>query len=231
MARIVTSAEIIARARLAADAVNDTNITDPWLYQVATAAVAKTWDVLLSHGLGGEGIKNVTFNTVANQQEYALGTIVSAGDFYKVKTLYVNEGNGQFRAISRTNPNEEHGMRAPLGVYAMKLYYIPCAPVWSTGAETFDGINGWDEHVVQLVAYAIRVKQQDDGGPHKAAAREIEMTMKSRANRSEDAAPRVVRRKRAQERQHQWAPYSANVTAWDLRGPNLELFYSYGCYL
>jgi hypothetical protein len=231
MARSFTSQQIIDRAREDADAMADTNITDTWLFKKGTAAVAKTWDILLAHGLGGEGVKNVTFNTVANQQEYAIGTIVSAGDFYKVKTLYVNEGNGQFRAINRVSPNEEHAMRAPLGVYPMKLYYIPCAPTWTTGAEQFDGINGYEEHTVQLIAAAIKAKQQDDPGPHLSAARMVEETIKSRARRSEDEAPTVVRRHRAAARQAMWAPYSSNVTAWDIRGGNIELFYSYGCYV
>ncbi len=169
MARSVLSSEIIARGRLAADAVNDTNITDAWLYQKATALVAKLWDIILNNGLGGEGVLFATFNTVTNQTNYSLsgsiwklqdtGSNVPLADFYKVKTLYVNDGSGLFRPVPRVSPNEQYAMRGPQSVIGMKLFYIPVAPVWSLGSESFDGINGYEEWIVQGLAYAIRVKQ------------------------------------------------------------------------
>ncbi len=233
MARSVLSSEIIARGRLAADAVNDTNITDAWLYQKATALVAKLWDIILNNGLGGEGVKWATFNTVTDQTEYDTtdsiwaingGSATALTDFYKVKTLYVNDGSGLYRPIPRVSPNEQYAMRGPQAVVGMKLYYIPCAPVWSTGAETFDGINGYEEWIVQGLAYAIRVKQQDDGGSHKGEQREIEEQIKVSANRNADEPPRIIRRRTAQAWASRTLPYSGGVGAWDIRGNNIELY-------
>ena len=242
MARSVLASEIIGRGRLAADAVNDTNITDAWLYQKATALVARLWDTLTMNGLGGEGIKTLFFNTVTNQQEYALGgtiysltaggALIAMADFYKVKTLYCNDGNGLYRPVSRVTPQEEYGQKAPDAVKTMKLCYLPCAPVWNTGSESFDGINGYEEWIVQGLAYAIRVKQQDDGGSHKGEQREIEEQIRTSANRNADEPPRVIRRRAAGKWAARTLPYSGGVGGWDLRGQNFELFApSFGLYL
>ena len=245
MARTVLASELISRGRSAADAVNDTNIDDAWLYLQATALVAKLWDTLTMNGLGGEGIKTVYVNTVPGQQDYALtgflgsiwmptptGAPATLADFYKVKTFYCNDGNGLYRPIHRTNPSEEYAQKAPQSVLSLKLCYLPCAPVFVTGAEVFDGINGYEEWIVQGLAYAIRTKQEDDGGKHKGQQREIEDQIRMAANRNMDEPPRVIRR-RAESR---WAartlPFSGGVGGWDLRGGVIELYApSFGRYL
>lgn len=227
---LVTSAVLLSRLRQATDTEGDAHLTDAELYRQLTSAVAETWDYILAHGLGSEGVKSVTFNTVANQQEYAITSVVPALDFYQVKTLYVVEANGQLRPISRVNPNEEHGLKAPTGVYAMKLYYVPTAPTWSTGTESFDGINGWEEHTVQTAAIFVRNKKSDDAGPHIRRKNDIEARIKVMANRNQDDPPRVVRRAHTKKMTALFAPFSPNVTAWDIRGANLELFYAAGVY-
>jgi hypothetical protein len=231
---------MLARTREATDTENDTHLSDAEIYKHLTSSVADTWDKIQMHGLGGEAVKWATFSTVANQQEYSLSASIWAiqgaaatalTDFYQVKTLYVSEGNGQFRPISRVTPSEEHGMRAPLGVYSMKLYYVPCAPVFTTGAESFDGINGWEEHTIMGAAIRIKAKKEDDTGPYRAAMREVEERMKKMANRNQDEAPRIIKRARATRASLIYAPYSSNVTGWDIRGNNIELFYNYGVYI
>lgn len=230
MARAVLASEMLARLRRATDTENDTHVTDAELYLQLSSAVSETWDYILLHGLGGEYIKNITFNTVAGQQEYPITAI--AADFYKVKTLYVTESAsmGQYRPLPRITPNEEYGMRPPNGVFAMKLYYVPAAPVWIFGSESFDGINGWEEHTVMTAAISVKTKKQDDTGQYRARKRELEERIKVHANRNADEPPRVIRRRRVQAMSNLWAPYSPQVTHWDLRGVNLELFYTYGVY-
>lgn len=224
------------------DSENDTHLGDPEIYRFLTSAVADTWDKIQAAGLGGEAVRTVYFNTVADQTDYALsGTIYSTTvggglttipEFYKVKTLYVNDGNGLYRPISRVTPTEHYGQKAPQGVYSMKLCYVPCAPVWTTGAEVFDGINGWEEHTVQLAAVMVKAKKADDAGQYKARAREIEERMKTHANRNADEPPRVTRRRAAQQWAARTLPYTGSVGGWDIRGGNIELYSpSFGLYL
>lgn len=229
MGRSVLANELAARVRNLTDSANDTHISDPEMYLALTSAVADTWDKILAAGVGQEGIKRVNFSTVANQQEYPLDTI--AADFFQLKTLYVDEGSGLLRPIGRVDPLEEQGLRPPTGQYNMRLHYVPAAPVFVTGAESFDGINGWEEHTVCTAALNIKAKKMDDTGPYRARIREIEARMKAMANRNQDSPPRIVRRARQAQWDRAVVPYSNKVTAWDIRGPNLELFYTYGVYI
>lgn len=240
MARAVLASELLSRLRQVCDAENDTHLTDAELYRYLTSAVSETWELLTHEGLGDEGIRKAVFTTTSGTLEYPLssvscsidggGTVAGIADFWKVKTLYVSEGNGQRRPISRVGPNEQRALRAVAGSYSMTLCYIPCAPTFSTGAESFDGINGWEEHVIQTAAITLKAKKEDDTGQYRARKRELEDRMRKFANRSNDEAPTVVRRYRQNRHAALFAPYNSNVTAWDIRGGKLELYYEYGCY-
>ena len=160
------------------------------------------------------------------------GPAAALADFYKVKTLYVNDGNGLYRPVDRISASEQYGLKAPQSAISMKLNYLPCAPVFTTGAETFDGINGWEEHAIQLAAVEIKKKKEDDAGQYKSSAREIEENMKTYANRNADGPPRVIRRAAARKWANKIAPYTGEVLGFDLIGNNLVLFApSYGLYL
>lgn len=206
---------------------NDTHLTAAEVYRILTSAVGDTWDFLLANGVGDEFVKSVSFTTVAGQKEYAIDTIAPAGDFYKVQTLYVDEGNGQLRPITRINPFEEQAYRAPVSEVPMKLYYVPCAPVWTTGLESFDGINGWEEHVLCTAAMTIKAKKNDDYRWYANRKMELEKRIQGMAGRSPGEPPRVVM-KRRQQRMDWYSPWRNNVSCWDKRGNNIELFYLYG---
>ena len=234
MARNVLASELLTRMRTGVDALGDTHVTDAEGYLALTSAVSDTWDALLSSGIGTEGVKSITFNTVANQQEYPLSVL--AADFFQVRNLYSVQSDGRLVPVDRVNPNEAYTMRAPQAVVPMKLYYFPTAPVFVTGAESFDGINGWEEHTVQVACMTVKAKKMDDTGPFRARKRELEERMKSMANRLRAEAPRVVRRAarfvsggrfgRAGVGRYSGGydiPYQTGVIGYDLRGGNLEL--------
>jgi hypothetical protein len=230
MARSVLASELATRTREAVGAENDGHITTPELLRALTSGVSDTWDQLLMHGIGGEGVVKVSFNTVADQLEYPfVSAPISAADFFQVRNVYRISSDGGKIPLKRINPSESWEVRAPKSVTAMQLYYFPAAPVWTTGAESFDGINGWEEHTIQCAAIAIKAKKGDDTGPFRARKREVEMRMAVMANRMRDEAPRVVRR---QDRHRRWGyaqrgyaiPYNTGPLYYDIRGANLELY-------
>ncbi len=228
--RAILASALLTRLRQMTDSVNDTHLTDVELYAVLTSAVAETWDAIMMAGAKGEFVKKALFNTVPGQREYSLttgGVIGTDNDFYKVSTLYVDERNGQLRPINRISPEEEQAYRAPRAVIPMVLYYTPCAPVWTTGVESFDGINGWEEHTLATAAIFVMNKKQDDATPFKQRKRELEGRIASMANRSRGEPPRVVR-KRHQQSQDRYALWLNNVSCWDIVGNDLMLMYRYG---
>lgn len=229
MARIVTSAELLASLREMVGAENDTSLSTTELYKALTRGVSDTWDALLSSGIGTEGVKKVTFTAVAGTQEYVLDTIVAAADFYQLRNLYALDSNGGLRPIPRVNPNETYNMRAPTEGATMKLYYFPCAPVWTVGTEQFDGINGWEEHTLVCAAIYVKAKKEDDTGQFRARKRELEARMAVMANRMRAEPPRVVRRSQITNFGRRGLrgyslPYNEGPRYYDIRGANLELF-------
>jgi len=224
--RAVLGSDLLTRLEEMTDTQNDPHLSTAEKYRILTSAVAKTWDLILLNSTSAF-VKSVTFNTVPNQKEYPVDTIIPAGDFYKVSTLYVDEGNGQLRPLGRINPMEEQSYRAPVSAVPMKLYYTPCAPTFTTGAESFDGINGWEEHTLNLAAMTVKKKKEDDYRPWQQAMMDVEQRIQTLGNRSRAEPHRVVM-KRRQSAQDRYAAWRNNVSAWDLRGSNLELFYRYG---
>lgn len=242
MSRSVLASVMLASVREQTDTQNDTHLTDAEIYKFLSSSVADTWDKIQSAGLGGEAVKTVYFSTVTGQQDYDLTaaiwkpTVGGAGapltDFYAVRTLYVNDGNGLYRPVQRTTPSEEYALRAATSVMQMKLCYIPVAPVFVTGAETFDGINGWEEHAVQLACIKVKKKKNDDWSPYRRTADEIEMRIARHANKNQDEPPRIIRRRAASKWAARTLPYTGGIGAWDLRGNMIELYQpSYGLYL
>lgn len=243
MARSVLASELLARVRTATDTENDTHITDAEIYKLLTAAVAKTWNILTMNGLGGEGVQTRYFNAVNGQIEYNTSSMVNGtttagtgtagiSDFYKVKTLYVNDGTGSYRPVSRVSPNEQYALKGPSAAVSMKLCYLPTAPTFSAGSDSFDGICGWEEHAIQLACIEVKKKKMDDAGQYRSSAHELEEQIKKYANRNMDEPPRVIRRRAAQAWANRISPYAGGVYAWDLRGNMIELYApSVGLYL
>ncbi len=227
MARAVLASEMLSRLRQMTDAENDPHLGDAELYRVLTMAVANTWDKIVSAGTGTEYKKSVTFNTTDGQTDYPFATLCPDGDFYRVSQVYVDEGSGQFRPISRINMAETQSYRAPQGSVPMVLWYIPCAPVWTLGTETFDGINGWEEHTLNVAAEVIKKKKMDDPGPYRQARMELEQRIARMANRDDAEPPRVIR-KRMRQSMDYYASYRNNISKYDIRGNNLSLYYNYG---
>lgn len=208
------------------DAQNDKHIKDTEGYSILTSAVAETWGKIRKAG-GNHHVKTVTFNTVANQVDYSLDTICTDTDFLAVAQLDVNEGNGQYRPISRIPESELQAFRAPTSVIAMRLKYEPCAPVWTTGNESFDGINGWEEHTLNTAAVMVKKKKQDDYQPFQQRKLELERRIAEEAGRDDSEPPRVAR-KRRRASQDYYAAWRNNVSRYSVRGSVLSLYYDYG---
>jgi hypothetical protein len=218
---VVAGSDLLLRLRETVGSETDTHVSDAELYRALTYGVSDTWDTILTMGIGTEGVKSAVFTSVSDQQEYPIAAI--ATDFYQVSRLLVVQQDGRLRPISRLNPSEQYTMKAPREASNLKLYYFPKSPVFVTGAETFDGINGWEEHAVMNAAIYIKAKKEDDTGQFRARKREIEARMAVMANRLRDEPPRIVRRVSPIRRGYH-IPYEAGVRAYDLRGGNIELF-------
>lgn len=232
--RTSTIDQLVARLQQLTDTQNDQHLdATPGgeLFGIVNSAIAETWDRIIDAGLGEKYVKSVTFNTVAGQQAYPIFAAgagnVGAQDFYRVAQLYVNEGNGQMRPLRLVNAQEVQRFRPPQTVTPIVLYYIPYSPVLTTG-QTFDGINGWEEHTLMVAACAVKMKKDDDYSQYYKRQLQLEERMRDMGQTNFSEPKRVSRK-----RKRTWDPfmlYVNNINAYLVRGDNLELLYDYGYY-
>lgn len=222
--RTFTIDQIITRIQQLCDIENDSHISSTELFGIANSAIAETWDLICNCGRGEKYIKNVNFSSVANQRSYSLSGIAS--DFYRLKQLYVQEGQqGQLRPLIELNPAELQPYVPTPQVATLTMYYLPISPVLTTG-QTFDGINGWEEHTIMTGCCAVKFKKEDSYGQFSQRKEELERRIKAMGDVDQGDCPRVTRKR--SKRSDPWYMYRNNVSGYIIRGDNIELYYDFG---
>lgn len=190
-------------------------------------ALAEVWDMLVLASPPDYYSSETTVTTSSGVTAYAL-----PADFYKLRAVFVDEGNGEYRPISAINEHERQFYRAPSGAYSVILRYIATAPQLGAGddAVTFDGINGFEELAVLKAAANLLNKEKDGGGSSlmqqydRQAQRIQEM-----GQRNVGEPQRILRRSvRYRDTFRAWAN---TVDAYSMRGGNAEIFRCSGSYL
>lgn len=184
MARTVTIAQIMTRARERAD-IEGTDgaafIDDAELQKLVDAAYTELVDLLVKHEIHQfETTENIT--TAAGTATYALPAdhyktlgmdhLWSAGKYVAIPELTFAERN-----IYADNITDSYGSRAagyrivgnnivfiptPTGVQTYRHSYVPApANISALATSTaIDGIAGWDELLVIMVAINCRIKEE-----------------------------------------------------------------------
>lgn len=76
----------------------------------------------------------------------------------------------------------------PQAVETLRLWYLPCAPVLVNDSDTFDGVNGYEELVFQLVMRKCKVRQEQDTSEADREIARLEARINSAAD-GRDAEP------------------------------------------
>lgn len=227
MARTTTFLKIYTDLSEMADSEGDGHIAAEEKRKAINRAVTETWDTICSYGLGEKYVKSATFTSTAGTIEHLFSAICTDGDFYRVHQLYSVEGS-QLRPLQKIQPSEIRPFKACPTACSMKLYYIPCAPApdpavqatWE--AQTFDGVNGWEEHVLVTAIGHIKRKKDDSYSPWAQRKREIEQRMALMGNVDVGEPARVSRKRK---RTDPWFVFNQNVNAYGIRGDKLELYF------
>lgn len=230
--REFTLGELRNRLEKLTDTVGDRHLDEDEKNEIIASAAAETWDKIINAGLAEQFVKKVSFTSVGNQVEYPIegetDGIITNGDFYKVAGLVVDEGNNYFRPIERINPSEVTGLTAPSQVVNLVLYYIPrCTDFEDENGsfdddETFDGINGWEEHTLMTAAIAVCLKKDKDDRQFYNRKQDLEKRIAAMANTDWSGPSRVVKRWR--KRRDPWMPFTNGLTCYAIRGGKLELY-------
>lgn len=226
--RTVTRSEIRTRIRQAADIEGDQHMTDTEINTLINTHYPKFWDLLVECAPPLYFSKTVSFVTVANQQNYAINTVCPAGDFYKLDNIYAVESDSRKRTVKMVQPvNIEHYKPVAGGGLTVQLNYTPCCPVLTSDADTIDGVNGWEEILVQQVAAAAKIKREEDPSINLQLAQQLEARIRKMSNRDSNEPQTVIRRR---YNRYNGYYYDNQVDGYLVRGDNIELYTVNGWY-
>lgn len=224
MARNYTVADLITRLDDEVDISGDTHVVQAEKIRYLDTAYARLWTKIAKTSPPDHFIKDVSFNTVAGTKAYSIATIASDGDFWQLKNVYVNEGDGQFRPLPPVNEFNVQAYRAPQVAQAMQLSYIKCAPKLTATNQTIDGVQGWEELMVMYACEDICRKKKDDPRMYREKIVSLERDIEYCGHRDVGWAETIVRKRNLDP----FYLYHNNVDGYRLRGDNLELFYRSG---
>jgi hypothetical protein len=183
--RSVTFAQLKQRTRERADMVNSQFVDDTELAAYINESVTDLHDLLITTYGPDYYLENYTFSLVNNQDTYPLPL-----DFYKLEGVDYKEGtdkyltlkpfqfqernrfnnsliydystDGMIRAKYRLIGNNIKFIPMPSGNAEIKIWYHPCATVFSADGDVFDGINGYEELVIVSAAIKMLAKEESD---------------------------------------------------------------------
>lgn len=174
MARTLTFGQLQQAVRVRGGYENSTDITAAVLIDLLNASICDVWDIVVGKWLDYY-TKSAPMSAVANVESTAFDA-----DFYKLRKVEILTSNGQYRRLLpadldtshtftsvsnrayryRLAMNQLYLMPTQTVTETLRIWYIPSAPVLALDADTFDGINGYEQLVIQ---HALRAcaKRQD----------------------------------------------------------------------
>lgn len=202
--RTVSVATLKDRIRKRSDQENSDFISDDELLEYINSAYAEYYG-LITTLYEDYNISTADITTVENANIYNLPS-----DFFKMAGVDYEADSGftvdveKFQFVERNQldnqffdgTNFNHNMRykllgdtitfvpAPPANKTIRLWYIPSCPILTTDTQLIDGINGYEEMVINEVCIRIMNKQEQDNAPFvgakKACISRIEMEAPSR---------------------------------------------------
>jgi hypothetical protein len=162
MARTATLAELRQSVLVAGGWENSADLTPAVLNEYINKAVAKIWRLLVKKG-ADYCTQRATLTTTPNSDAVTVGWPAT---FQKLRKLELQEGS-DYTKLRPTSLDAAHRFRAggrgyrywleanvlylaptPTVADTLRLFYIPYAVKMTNDADTFDGINGYEELVI-----------------------------------------------------------------------------------
>lgn len=202
MARSVTLLQMRTAVQTRGSYENSADITPTVLNDVINEALAETWDILVGKW-EDYYVTRANLSVSANQDG-----ITPPADFYKLRKLEIVD-TSMPSGYRRLRPhdldyahvfgpvsNKQYRYRlegsllylAPIPTVAetLRLFYIPACPVLAADGDTFDGINGYEQLVIQLGLRRCKIRQDQPTGAEDAEIERLTRRVRTAAD-SRDA--------------------------------------------
>lgn len=223
MARNVSLLELRTGARRLSDTVNDRNVSDDWLTSLANLHLCDVYDRLVDAGPADYYAATAQITTSNGIIEYPLEV-----NFRNLLNVYVRESSDERRPIFPMPEGARGRFKAPTGEWTLDVEYIPAPPTLEDDGDTFDGVSGWEELIMNLMARDVMTGRESDMSPVLATIARLDARIASRARSRDKGQPKYV----TDLDDAQWAPFpygwagSSRIACYRLRAGNLELYES-----
>lgn len=219
MARPVSLSELRTRARTLADLPLSDFATDAYVNELVNSHLTRQWDILVDSAGDDYFAEDDTITTTANITAYAL-----AADFYKLVNVYALSAttSGRMRPLRPISGFDMANYIAPTGEYDIHIEYIPCAPRLTLDTDVIDGVNGWDELIVSLVARDLRIKERSESQDLQMKCAEMHQQIVSHKIR--DVGHSVPLNDIYKTYDYRYDVNNNKVHGYRLRGGNIELY-------
>lgn len=154
------------------------------------SALRELHDILVQSYGENYYVKSATITTTPQQEEYAISSIVTDDDFYKLKGLDAQLNGDDFFTLQRFNFNERNRFQnfgtwdylgltnvryqllgsnlrlspAPDAEVLLRMWYIPSAQELTADTDIYDDINGYSDYIVASAARRALMKEESDVG-------------------------------------------------------------------
>ncbi len=180
MASVVTLEQLQTRALERADMTNTSFVTTSRLNEYINASARELYDLLVSSYGQNYYASSATITLSGSNGANAL-----PGDFYQLLGVDVRDGSSgdwtNVRPFSFPDRNMKQStsgcisdsqymlrgnnivfIPTPPATAQAQIWYVPALPTLTGSAETFDGVNGWEEYIVIDVAIKMLNKEESD---------------------------------------------------------------------
>lgn len=214
-----TLAYLRLRLRELTDTENDSHLSDSELNRYLNSAGAEVYDLLVLHAPSDYYLKEWSFSTVAGQSEYALPS-----DFYKLRALYVSDGGvSSWRPIGKFSEDQFISAGPPSSAVPLKALYIPKYTELVDDTDELDGVNGWEELVLQIAAIDVKTKREEDISPYARKRGQLEDRVRRMSARDAGEPERILDR-RPRGSQGWKHGISSTIHGYRIRAGNLVIF-------
>lgn len=172
---LFTLAQLKLRSRERGDMVNSRFISETELSSYINASVSELYDLLIATRGENYYINSSLISTVSGVAIYSLPSdflklmgvdcIIANNQAVDMKEFNWKERNIPYDSAFINTRYQLRGgsialMPVPSNVQSIKVWYIPKPATLVVDADSFEGINGWEEYIIIDVAIKMRVKEE-----------------------------------------------------------------------
>jgi hypothetical protein len=178
MARNVTLAQLRERARQKADMQNSSFVSTDEIDGYINQSLTELVDLIVA--------REPDLYLDSADLSLVSGSYPLPSDFYQLRGVEIERSSGVWETIEPFNWNERNSLTDPIltaygptcayrmrgnnlvldpaqsSSQGVRVWYVPATPLLTGSADTFDGINGWDEYVTTDVAIKCKDKEESD---------------------------------------------------------------------